>query len=518
MKLIVYLTFLILAGVVSNFGQSPEVKLMDEFSDVNWEDVLAHLEPFAYILQAQPTKIGLIKTFRQRDSFTAPLFKSAAMRAYLINDLGIEPSRVILQNCRSQEQSTRRQLFLVEPGTAYPPCDESIDVPTKSTKMYSKSDAPQKFIEYLDYVEPDCCAISGSSDAVAKVANTLLATFLNRTPNSRVYLIEYSGHFKWIEYDWAKSEDPVETEVIKTDEPDAAKRLSDQTTSDLFKHSIKKNQISTIYGGYKTDNREVEIWFIPEGGKMPKPNPTYFPKQQASLIDEFGGITPEDMAARLEHLKPIVQKNKKKGYIVVFRGKKQPIGFPIRYSQLLKTYLSFEMGLLQDQFKIVYGGEKEKFTIQLWSAPKMGSIPIENVAAERANVETPILFDSFLYPSDYGGPGCCYIHASTEESKLATIAEIGKILNDNPDSRFVIRFFGSRREPEIGGNADFQRSISKILKKERDYLLNTIGIKKNRIITIDGGYREWREIEYWLVPKDGEIPKARSSVAPFKKD
>lgn len=63
---------------------------------------------------------------------------------------------------------------------------------------------------------------------------------------------------------------------------------------------------------------------------------------------------------------------------------------------------------------------------------------------------------------------------------------------------------------------DTEKEISKVIKKERKTLNKKYGIQKDRIVMINGGFREWREIELWLVPKDGKIPNPKPETFPKK--
>lgn len=50
----------------------------------------------------------------------------------------------------------------------------------------------------------------------------------------------------------------------------------------------------------------------------------------------------------------------------------------------------------------------------------------------------------------------------------------------------------------------------------RDYLIKEHRIRAERIRAIDGGYREQREVEIYIEPKDGDIPLAQPSLRPSK--
>lgn len=51
-------------------------------------------------------------------------------------------------------------------------------------------------------------------------------------------------------------------------------------------------------------------------------------------------------------------------------------------------------------------------------------------------------------------------------------------------------------------------------QRAMNYLVNTRGISANRLVTINGGYRENNTYELWLVPQGAETPRATPTLAP----
>jgi hypothetical protein len=72
---------------------------------------------------------------------------------------------------------------------------------------------------------------------------------------------------------------------------------------------------------------------------------------------------------------------------------------------------------------------------------------------------------------------------------------------------YIIAYAGREAHP---GEAETRASCA------RDYLIKEHKISAERIRAIDGGYRERREVEIYVEPKDGDIPLARPSLRPSK--
>lgn len=79
-------------------------------------------------------------------------------------------------------------------------------------------------------------------------------------------------------------------------------------------------------------------------------------------------------------------------------------------------------------------------------------------------------------------------------------------LQNMPGARgFVIVYAGRTSRP---GEAD------RLAARARDYLVGVRGIDPNRIVTVNGGYRERNSYELWLVPAGASPPQPTPTVRP----
>src|SRR5215218_3054332 len=79
-------------------------------------------------------------------------------------------------------------------------------------------------------------------------------------------------------------------------------------------------------------------------------------------------------------------------------------------------------------------------------------------------------------------------------------------LQNNPGATgYVIAYAGRNSR---AGEAD------RMTKRAADYLTTTRGIGRDRLVTINGGYRESNSFELWLVPQGAEAPRPTPTVSP----
>lgn len=120
-----------------------------------------------------------------------------------------------------------------------------------------------------------------------------------------------------------------------------------------------------------------------------------------------------------------------------------------------------------------------------------------------------------------------------EEEKESSTAAYTKLLKENPNLKAYVIYYGryctdcgfsavySKDGEHLGLKPDIyldtKKEISEVIKKERKTLNKKYGIQKDRIVMINGGFREWRRIELWIVPKGGEIPKPKPDFFPNNK-
>jgi len=79
-------------------------------------------------------------------------------------------------------------------------------------------------------------------------------------------------------------------------------------------------------------------------------------------------------------------------------------------------------------------------------------------------------------------------------------------LQNNPGATGYIIAYAGRNSR--AGEAD------RMTKRAADYLSTNRGISRERLVTINGGYRESNSFELWLVPQGAEAPRPTPTVSP----
>jgi hypothetical protein len=79
-------------------------------------------------------------------------------------------------------------------------------------------------------------------------------------------------------------------------------------------------------------------------------------------------------------------------------------------------------------------------------------------------------------------------------------------LQNDPSAQGQIICYGGRR----GRTGEAQRRCD----RAKDYLVNTRGISADRVVTVDGGYKEDLTVELWIVPTGATAPQATPTVDP----
>ncbi len=253
----------------------------------------------------------------------------------------------------------------------------------------------------------------------------------------------------------------------------------------------------------------------------------------ATLIDEFGQQNSESLMARLDAFRIVLEQNPAaKGYIINYRAKDLSFGSPIRFQTKLQNFFVRYFKLSPGRFKIINGGTGDELKTQVWIVPSGSKPPIADSVSEKFEFDKSALFDSFGYPEPFNN-GCCGIDNYEHEEKNASLDVLAQTLKENPTAKAYLIFYGQycndcsftykySRSGQLTGEEriiylDSSKTITGILRKEKNYLLKQHGIDASRVITINGGYRKWQAIELWIVPQGGEAPKPKPETFPKKK-
>ncbi|HEV7904960.1 MAG TPA: hypothetical protein VGO96_14045 [Pyrinomonadaceae bacterium] len=216
--------------------------------------------------------------------------------------------------------------------------------------------------------------------------------------------------------------------------------------------------------------------------------------------DEFGDIAASDLIARLDNFAVQLQNDPNtRGFLVVYRTRRDLPGLSNRYAHAMKDYLVKTRGLPAERIVTVDGGVILCLTQEIWLVPIGATPAIRTDAYWNAFPDAAYKFDEHYYEQRTDSVGETVSYWSFPPHNLQGYLEAYAA--------------ALRKEPRASGylvaymslNQDRPTLAQKMLQTERNFLIKHFNIKPSRIKTINGGYRRWRGMELWIVPP-GEPP------------
>ncbi len=251
-------------------------------------------------------------------------------------------------------------------------------------------------------------------------------------------------------------------------------------------------------------------------------------KQPAVKFDEFGDVPLTDIKARLDNFAIQLQNNLSvRGFIIVYRARRDLPGSNSRLARLMKDYLVHSRGISADRIATVDGGVASCFTQEFWIVP-IGATPTprsDAYANELTDTESAQKFDEYYY----------YIYGESLEDEPYGYLEAGNALESfaaalrrQPRSLAYIIVYPQyyiMRSEEFNGNGDIVKTrqiahldssarVSKVMREVKSDLIKTHHILPSRIKVVNGGYRKLRAVELWIVPRGEHAPIATPNAFP----
>jgi hypothetical protein len=239
----------------------------------------------------------------------------------------------------------------------------------------------------------------------------------------------------------------------------------------------------------------------------------------AKKFDEFGDIQISDLKARLDNFAIQLQNDRlSKGFILVYRTRRDLPGLSSRYAHRMEGYLVSSRGVEKERVVVVDGGEADSLRQELWIVPP-GTAPIPRSDAYQRNfvdTDSARKFDEFTWGSDDSEPG---VYAEQLETYATT-------LHAEPNARaYVIAYSGyyrqrttwiedGKRNRSVQTYRDPPGSALKVLMQARRLLLKDFQIFPSRIHLVNGGYRKRGGLELWIVPQGEHPPIATPNSFP----
>ena len=205
------------------------------------------------------------------------------------------------------------------------------------------------------------------------------------------------------------------------------------------------------------------------------------------------------------------------GYIVIYSGPNDPPGLLHRHSLGTRNVLVNEQHISPDRIIIMNGGSRETFSAEYWLVPKHTPPPQSGPVwkPELQQVEFG-RFDEFFWGT---GPEDLFEYRR-ESTRLDGFAQA---LIKNPDAAgYIIAYADGEKvtqtylENKNGKERAIERRFRMTGKKlagwAKNSLVELLKVNPSRIVTIDGGYREFETVELWIVPAGENAPKPTPTV------
>ena len=219
-------------------------------------------------------------------------------------------------------------------------------------------------------------------------------------------------------------------------------------------------------------------------------------KINPQLLDRFGEICSEDFMARYDNLLLEIQSNKDSKAHILFYGNETKEGKNLEFIKMLTGYGRTRLGDLS-RIKIVRGGNEEVMLTEFWVVKDAGTLPKVNSDFVSPIYKETTRFDvawadfhktfdgkKAFYGDDYWSLGC-YIPPNLEK--------LSSILKSNPTYKLHLIIYNSKPR--------YSTAIGKYAVKE---LVSKYKIPRKRIMASYLGEKKEPQIEFWIVPENGE--------------
>ena len=299
--------------------------------------------------------------------------------------------------------------------------------------------------------------------------------------------------------------------------------------------------------------------------------PADLSSENPKLIDEFGKLSHCDLTGRYDtFFAELAQNESSQGYVIFYQGTD---ALPANYGnspdqRMFLNHMGFR-NFPAARVTVIDGGFRKEGATQLWIVPP-GAVPpspTDTLPAPEIPTKETFLFDrSYLnleeedyYESEYLLPAVkaqreaerreqeeeysreqlvngevpdepesetpesnesvedagVIEEATQEEIEAAKFSWVsgsfGKQLSEREDSRGVVIFYADDEELDIN-------KIRRLIEEGVDRLNKEAKVKENRITVVFGGYRNITNVEFWIVPKNGEEPKPTPEERPVEEE
>jgi hypothetical protein len=203
-----------------------------------------------------------------------------------------------------------------------------------------------------------------------------------------------------------------------------------------------------------------------------------------------------------------------KGFIVTYRSRRDLPGISNRLAIRSKEYLINTRGLPEGRIATVDGGEADCLAQEFWIVPPGTTPKPRDDAYQRSfpDLDSPRQIDEFGYDLRLPSKRTAAMYP-TDADYLETFAN--ELRRNKTALAYLIGYAHYSKKPQAVSDEDYDvyfepgidppKALQRRLDFEKQTLVRAYGISPNRIRLVNGGYRKWRGLELWIVPR-GERP------------
>jgi hypothetical protein len=244
-----------------------------------------------------------------------------------------------------------------------------------------------------------------------------------------------------------------------------------------------------------------------QGDPPPTTNPVAF------KFDEFGDVPASDIAARLDNFaNALMEQPQVKGFVIAYRSRRDLPGLSGRLMSLMRNYLINSRGIDPNRVAGVDGGAAGCIAQELWLVPPGATPKPRDHAHEHGfvDIDSTRKFDEEAVDPSVG---------SYSQTIYHSLEGFANALRKEPRATGHIIAYSEYRvdrweeEDERGRKRTSRRvhldppgTAARDMRHFRAELTSKYGISLSRIKLVNGGYRQWKEAELWIVPPGGHAP------------
>ena len=277
MKIIVLQILAIFIFTVSIAAQDKDSQpeLVDEFGNVSLEDRFARMDALAFEIKQTPNSKALVRLYGgDKRYFAFPYVYGSLMRS-MWNTRRYSPEKLTIRFCNINNEPFSTKFFKVRENDQVENCDENLTIP-KETILFDEILFFSPTFKLNPWESGGFDVVGPQEGEYSQFARDVLKKFLNDSPENKVYVIAY----RKTNFETDDSGKVTSKRLKNLDPKSFADKMIRNARNNLIKDGIPAKQIVVVNGGFiNSTERELEFWFVPKGGEIPKPKPDYLPKK-----------------------------------------------------------------------------------------------------------------------------------------------------------------------------------------------------------------------------------------------